>query len=85
MDEKSVNERWLKNNKVNFESANFGKLFTHLKFVGLTQVMSQIEAMIKKGIYKWCLATKKFLLARHRKKIAGGHMPPPPVVRGLKG
>ena len=79
MDEKSVNERLLKIHKVNLASADFGKLFTHLKFVGLTQVMSQIEAMIKKGIYKWCLASKNFLLARHRKnrRGGGGHMTPP--------
>ena len=56
MDEKSVNEHLLKIHKVNLASADFGKLFTHLKFVGLTRVMSQIEAMVKKGIYKWCLA-----------------------------
>ena len=61
MDEKSVNERMLKINKVNLEAANFGKLFTHLNFVGLNWVMSQMEAMPKKGIYKWCLTSTKFL------------------------
>ena len=78
MDEKSVNEHLLKIHKVNFESTDFGKLFIHLKFVGLTQVMSQIEAMTKIGIYKRCLASKNFLSARHRKnRSGGGHMAPP--------
>ena len=61
MDEKSVNERLLKIHKVNLESADFGMLFTHLKFVGLTRVMSQIKAMTKKGICKWCLTSKKHI------------------------
>ena len=78
MGKKSVNEHLLKIHKVNLEVANFGKLFTHLKFVGLTQVMSQIEAMTKKGIYKWCLASKNFLSARHRKNRSGGAIWPPP-------
>ena len=51
-----INKRLLKIHKVNFEVANFEKLFTHLNFVGLTWVMSQIKAMTKKGIYKWRLA-----------------------------
>ena len=38
----------LKIHMVIFLAADFGKQFTHLKFVRLTQVMSQIEAKTKK-------------------------------------
>ena len=73
----------MKIHKGNFQSANFGQLFTHLKFVGLTQVISQIEAKTKKVIYKWGLVSKKICLPTTEKIVAGEAIGPPLVVRGL--
>ena len=38
------------------------QLFIFLKCAGLTEVMSQIEAKTKRGIYEWDLASKYFFV-----------------------
>ena len=65
----------LKIDKVNFEVADFGKLFTHLKFVGLNQVMSQIEAKTKKEFTRgvWY---KKIVCLPATDKFEAGHVAP---------
>ena len=60
----------LKIHNLDLEEANFGKLFTFLKFVVLTRIMSQIKPMTKKRLHKWCLASEKNLPAPNRKILA---------------
>ena len=64
--------------KLNFEKDNFGELFTQLKTVGLTQVMSQIEAKIKKRNLQVGFGEKKICLSATEKILAGGPYAPPP-------
>ena len=47
---------------VNLEVADFRKLFTHLKFVRLTRVMSQIEAKTKKSNLQVGFGIKKLFV-----------------------